>query len=710
MITAQNQTIDLENNDNACNASDKVIAEVMEEWGHFDCDNDSKSIDPCGDVKIDIETGDGSRNYSFLIGPTEDDRFYYSVINEETGKTVFDYRGSKYITDITFDKGYPEGALGLGNLLSKQFEDYEIISKNAEGNSKKELVNSTIKWLITHPKLPDPEEFKNIDVNLRNTRKEIKIPINDTEYFVLDPQKKEISVFSTKFNSKGVVTTVDPFIGGYPITVGVQQSPLNDGRLKYFLEIVTQNGQYPINIKPGSISSIYGELKESGLILKSYNAEDRLTQLIYGLNKEDYVTEKFGIDKPGFFQYNNTIIPVNFVCETPPSSDSVNEALNILEEFGSWFKASDDGSIEDQRDKVATVIKLSLTLPFNYVRKQMGLSEFIKPPMAYGKPGSSKTTLFLLPAYLFGLNLDEYERAGSNVRTEPRFAELIGTGTFPIMVDECQNVFMDKGLVEMNKTGLRRLNVRNKLTKHGTKIEEPAYATFLYISNFNPIANSLEENEFKDGTLQTNFDNIWKMREPRSPLKNLISLGRFAAYQIIQNPDLLHLDPTDLGDKLISMIYEFAERPIIPWMEDWADDEGIHDYHQKEEDLILEFIHKSVMDAYSRKTQLIDDEGRHKTMFDNHDVKKKDTFQEIYFDVANGRFLPWFFLKEDEYGHNFFIKPGFAEELGRYKDLKLSLKSISQKFGWNYGNFRDDGKQQKMIKISHKQFYDKVID
>ncbi len=679
---------------------------------------------------IDLKTVDGSSNgiNHLLFIFYENDKFSYQVINGGLGdeRILFTLKYDEYLADITFnDDGSPKSTLAMA--LAVKFKENKLISSIVKGESEDEMIYNTLKWLKNYPDLPTSFQFKNYaqrDLGDMNKTKiiedTIKIPINHGKYFLLDSEKREVRIINeawSKVNNCNIVKSDEVFISGYPRIVELQQSPLNGSRIKYSAVFDTKDGEYPLKIGPGNINIILGELKESSIVLKSYNAEDHLTQLFYGLSDEGLVNKKFSVDKPGFFCIDGKIVSNDFECNELPSKEDINGALDVLEDFSGYFIATDINPI-DQRDKLATLIKLGLTLPFNYVKKQIGLSESIKPPMAYGKPGSGKTTLFLLPSYLYGQDILDFEHAGSNVETSARFAELMGTSTFPIMVDECQKVFMDKGLVEMNKTGLRRLFVRNKLTKQGAKIEEPAYATFLYLSNFNPIENSLdgtvrryhilhfEENEMKDDDdLQRDFDDKWKMREQTSPLKKLFVLGQFAAHKIIKNIDLLKLHPKDLGDKLIDMIYGYAERSIILWIKSWAEDEGIID-HRKEEDMIKGFIHKSVIDAHHKKIQIINDDERTETLCNTNKNHGKGVYKQRFFDVANERFISWFFNRK---GH-FFIKPGFIDDLLKSTNLSMSLKSVSQKFGWEYANILEGGKQQRMIRIPEEKFYNELID
>lgn len=658
---------------------------------------------------IPLEYQDGIIGRPYLkITTTDEDKFIYQLLHQD-GPDIHEI--------TTYQSEHAPGENidpVLKAALTRKFEDAQIITPPAE---------------LPHiPPLEDNELLQTLEDGTKNIIKgEISIWVNDTKSFLLDPNLKETNILKYKWSeSKAEYIEVgkDVFINAYPRRVELTQSPLGDSRINYKVELISNAGQYPILIEAGSVSHILNEIKENSLLLKSYNAEDHLASILKGLTDQGLVRREYGIDIPGFFYIKNDkkIVAAGYE-PTLPEPNEVMEALDVLEDFGAWYMKSETNRA-DQRSKVATIIKLGLTLPFNYARKQMGLGEYIKPPLAYGKQGSSKTTLFLLPAFLYGLDVLEYEKAGSNIQTQARFADEMGKTTFPVLMDESHNVFTRPDLSEMNKTGLRGLYVRNKLTKTGRKILEPAYSTYLYLSNYNPIRDSVDgtvrryyimafdEDELKqEDTLEVSaFNETWKLKQPTSRLKSLEALGRFAAHTLIENPELLDQAMTDLGDLLINKIYDYADRQPATWITWWAEDESVEDYNEKEKSIILSYIHERVMQAYTRKIQIIDDTGRPDKGFDNS-VHDPATYKERFFQVANERVIPWFLHKKIKNEDYFILKSSFAEDLSKYRGLGFSLRSISLKFeDWRYETIRDGNNRAKMIKIPKKVFYDCMID
>jgi len=505
------------------------------------------------------------------------------------------------------------------------------------------------------------------------------------------------------------------------VQITICQSPLSR-ETSYKLEWKAKRALYPFETE-GSPMGILSILKKYGYILKSYAIEDRFAKLLDIAYNEGYARTDYTMDKPGFFLFDGAIIPSMYDM-TPPTPDEIRESLDILERFGDSF--SNDKMERDQRDKIASTIKLGLTLPFNFVRKKLGYSEVIKPQMAYGKPGSGKTTINLLPAYIYGQSIDDYEKAGANILTAPRFAELMGLTTFPTMIDEAGSIFDNKDLMEVNKNGLRREYVRDKLTKEGKRIREPAYSTFIYISNYPPIKDSndgtvrryhihhYEEIEYKDekNDMVKSFNQRFKPRDPESPLLRLEALGRFAAAYIIHNKKILGRDMMEAGQEIINEMYGFINRAPPEWITWEAETESLEDFGAHENEIILSFIRGETMTAYRDKI-LVDDGGygKREKLTNKDDEEAKEKIKDRYYQVAKEGIIPWLFYKESQ--GSFFLRSTFKDDLSRSRGLSLSLKSIAQKFeGWKYSTSRDPKtkKTSKMIKIPKEYLYDHIIE
>lgn len=545
--------------------------------------------------------------------------------------------------------------------------------------------------------------------------------------FVFNPEELAVYIETYKKdeNDRGEeiikLSGKDKIISAYPVGITILQSPLSR-ETTYKLEWKAKRALYPFETE-GSPGNIISALKEYGYILKGYAIEDRFSRLLDTAFNEGYTKTNYKMDKPGFFLFDGEITPSMYDMTTP-TQEETREALEILESFAEAF--SNDKVERDQRDKIASTIKLALTLPFNYVRKKIGYSEVIKPPLAYGKTGSGKTTINLLPAYIYGQNIDDYEKAGSNVMTPARFAEVMGLTTFPTMIDEAGNIFDNKELMEVNKTGLRREYVRNKLTKDGRKIPEPAYSTFIYLANYPPIKDSndgtvrryhihhYEELEYKGEQEESvkSFNKRFKPRDPESPLLKLEVLGRFAAAYILHDKRILGRDMMEAGQEIINEMYGFINQEPPEWITWEATTENIEDFGAHENEVILSFIRAEAMRAYRDKI-LVDDGGygKREKLTNKDDEEAIKAIKDRYYQVAKEGIIPWLFYKESQ--GSFFLRSTFKDDLARTRGLSLSLKSIAQKFeGWEYIPFRDpkNRKVSRMIKIPQGSFYDNLIE
>lgn len=638
----------------------------------------------------ELESSDPGKHY-LEIKNGEDGKYKYNLIVDQNRTFL-----------ISSEKHVKEENAKLNDVLDVKLERLNIISP----------INEVIR--------SDPVPFDEDTYNTDSLTLAGWIIKGGFAYLDLNGQKKEVKILE-EFYKTGL--TVDSgFIDAYPSQVVIKQSPLTR-KTEYLIRWISNRAKYPFETE-GTPQSIINELKDQGYLLNSEKPVDKLSIMLKELHKCGVAESDYKIDVPGFFCLDNEIIPAKYDM-TPPSEDEIFQALEMLERFAGYF-GSEDLEI-DQRAKIATVFKLSLTMPFNYVRKQLGYSEVIKPPMAYGKPGSGKTTINLLPAYMFDLDLDTFEGAGSNIQTVARFAELMGKTTFPTLIDEAWNVFDDKTMVEMNKTGLRRLYVRNKLTKDGRKIEEPAYSTFIYISNHPPIRDSMDgtvrryhiisydELEYKDEQDKRvkEFQQFFKLRDPDSPLTKLEAIGRFASNKVIKNPEILALDMLESGEQITKELYDFIGRQVPDWLTWKAETQNIEDFGMQENDIIKGFILETMLRAYDKKITIDDGspygrKDKDLTNYDDNETKEK--IKDRLYQVGKERLISWIFYRDKK--GVFIIKPHFVDELSRQKGLTLSLKTVSQKFqGWKYKNVRDEEqKQVRMIRISSKDFYAALIE
>lgn len=643
---------------------------------------------------------------------------YYKIKSNDPGQHLLEIKNEnngKYHYALVLDqnrtflinskKHIKDEDVRLNDALDAKLEEYNIT------HSVDEILNSD-------PIKLDKEVKEHDLLSLKGWR--IK---GGLAWLELDGEKKEVKIIEKTIKDGREVNVPIEFIDAYPSRVLIKQSPLTQ-KTEYNIKWISKRAKYPFETE-GSPQSIINDLQKGGYLLNSEKPIDRLSIMLKELHKSGVSQSDYKIDIPGFFNLNDEIVAANYDM-TPPTEPEVFAALEMLERFASYFGSE---NIEiDQRAKISTVFKLCLSMPFNYVRKQLGHSEVIKPPMAYGKPGSGKTTINLIPAYVFNLDLDTYEGAGSNIQTVARFAELMGKTTFPTLIDEAWNVFDDKTMVEMNKTGLRRLYVRNKLTKDGRKIEEPAYSTFIYISNHPPIKDSMDgtvrryhihsydELEYKkeDDQQVKQFDSFFKLRDPDSPLKALEAIGRFSSNYILKNPEILSLDMLEAGDVIVNELYALVGREVPEWLKWEAKTETLEDYSQSEKDRIKGFIFESMIREYNKKILVEAEErprgGKQTDLTSKSDDDALELLKDELYQVGKNRLISWIFYREHK--SHFIIKPHFVDELTRKKGIVLSFKSISQKFqGWEYTTGRDDDqKVSKLIKIPSDVFYETIID
>ncbi len=558
-------------------------------------------------------------------------------------------------------------------------------------------------------------------INLKFERK--RISYGNGIYFDLD--KKENSIKEIMVTTKGddIKEVELPFINAYPENGIFQQSPI-DSTITYKVDW-RLHSRHLIKSE-GTGHEIFNILNKNGRIVSTkYGADRKLNYILDNLASEGIFDKNYSIKTPGFHFLDGKIVSVEYQTELP-DHEKVKSALHTLEDFGSYFK----NDRFDLRDRLSTILKLSLINPFDYIKKGLGYP--IEVVFSYGAPATSKTTLTQPVRFVYQIPKDYFMQTGGAGSTEARLSGLMMEATWPRLVDEAEIIFRKPELVALNKQSIDNTYSRRLGNKDnpGLQHDQGAYSTLLYTSNYPPFHHTQDGSvrrynliyfdetcKFTDEEKE-DFREKWLIDDrghfqENTPLKDLAPIGKFIAYHITQNPDLLKKNPRDLADLLIRKLYQYAESSEPPlWLLSWCNFETEEDYREMENERIIDFIKSEIEKNHRYKLNITDDEGKRDPIQDNFevdDIKGAEEHQIRVFQVANNPVLPWLSIQGRVLNQYYILSPGLLDELRKHKDLTLNLKELEHRFNeFEYKTIKMNGKPKKRI-ISKRNDFEKLL-
>ena len=168
-----------------------------------------------------------------------------------------------------------------------------------------------------------------------------------------------------------------------------------------------------------------------------------------------------------------------------PTKKDLVSALSILKRISRhlpWKKG-----------KFATLVRYALTMPYTQILKYQYNSQH--PSMLlYGESGALKSTMGNLAIYLHydHSEYDGYVVTGAEMNSEYRFADNMDKNTFPILIDEPEQLFYSTTMRELIKAAAFNKLIR----KPGGKNSRPYYSRRSSIYTMNALPNSADNPEY----------------------------------------------------------------------------------------------------------------------------------------------------------------------------------------------------------------------
>ena len=518
-------------------------------------------------------------------------------------------------------------------------------------------------------------------------------PFRDSIFSLIDYSRRLYYVANPK---KGVIARAyeDPKNGGIvykeliaeccPVKVTVFEDPLGGVRT-FEIEF---DGLLKKAIGPAELDLIVQRLKAEGVVKHRRLIEDALSSLVIAFIRNGKAEIRKELDKPGLYFFNGQIKAVKWEPE-PFTVEELKRALTLLKELrDEWYK--------HLAERFTTIIKWGLISPFSYAIKQARGTYGIHFPwlLLHGSASTGKSTLGKIVRAIW--NLPPEEKGGSHVDTVPRFGKVVSETTFPILVNEVADILAKDSLREILKAAIESPFARGRYVQ-GVYVEEPALCPMIFTTNKTYPSDDALLRRFI-GILFSLSDRVSgeRVKEfeacilPR--LYELRFLGYFVFERVSENPGLLKKDWRELSTTLLREAFEFAGLEVPEWVEEIHEGESLEDITEMINEEIRARLLEDVNQRYSRhisKVEVLLEEGG-----SSYTPGLRFRLQAL----LDQEFIPWAYLKDDQVViTNSVLKvlDGLAVD---------SLKSLAERFGWEYKSIRVNGRFSKGVKVALDDF------
>ncbi len=501
-------------------------------------------------------------------------------------------------------------------------------------------------------------------------------------YYVANPRKGLIARAYEDQKNGGIVYR-ELIAECCPVRVTVYEDPLGGVR-KFEVEFT---GMLNKVIGPADLDTIVSRLQSEGVVKHRRLIQDAISSLLISFLRNGKAEIKRELEKPGFYWIENELKAVKWEAQEFSKEDLKVSLLLLSELREKWYN--------HLAERFTTVIKWGILAPFSYAIKQIRGSYGIHFPwlLLHGSALTGKSTLGKIVRAIWNLPPDE--KGGSHIDTVPRFGKVVSESTFPMLINEVADVLAKDSLREVLKSSIETLFARGRYVQ-GVYVEEPALSPMIFTTNKTYPSDDALLRRFV-GILFSISDRVSeeKAKEFESQILpriyDLKYLGYFVFEVIRRRPDLLKKDWLELSTLLLRDAYTFAGLEVPSWIQEETRGESLEDITEVINEEIRGRLLEDINQRYSRHISRVEVSIDGDTTYS---TELRFRLQAL----LEEKYLPWAFPKRDD----IVITNSVLKVLnGLAVD---SLKSLADRFGWEYKNVKVGGVQGKRIVVSTEEF------
>ncbi|MCL4444147.1 MAG: hypothetical protein M1468_01110 [Candidatus Thermoplasmatota archaeon] len=536
---------------------------------------------------------------------------------------------------------------------------------------------------------------------LKNLQDEgaITAPLNadGSHILVADPKNRAIydSTLKVQVNGDAEVETLtvsdsDFMIKAIPENVKIYNPTLPGKARKVEFDAISGINSSRIHIGPSTDKDAVSTLEQLGLVMDKTHAMDTFRQAIAAYVESGKAEQLTGMDTPGFYKnpHTNGIFSIGYRLREV-SREELKTALNALNRISGEFPKS--------LKRFSVVVKHSLSAPFSYYLRQQKI--YPQHLMFYGITGTSKTALMLMNHGIWGLWDPESSNhgffiSGAEADTPSRIGERLEQGTFTVIVDEGEGLFLKSdGRENVPVIGILKHAMQSLVSRQTSdRGAFQALASIAIASNVKPpkgAAPILSRMATYESGSNEQIHASLAEKEKFQKLENelypqLEPIGQYVASKVLANPEILTSDFEAFGESILREMYAFAGLDVPEFVGLHAEPTSIEDLDRDIREEIRTFLYRSNLDAHSRnigRTGILKTSAGGNEYPDYDDRTNVPAAEKIEVAIKSG-LVPWQIFKDTKGVQQVILTTAFAKEISKIAGEAYNLQSIGELLGF----------------------------
>ncbi len=525
----------------------------------------------------------------------------------------------------------------------------------------------------------------------------LPLTVDNDGFLIVDPEVHAVYTQSVKIikpedsdMEQLQVTSSDIIIKAFLENLRIYHSAIPGKARKVEFNAISGIKPSKVHIGPATDKDAVSALEQLGLIMDRTHALDIFRQTIAAYIESGNAEQLTGTDTPGFYKDETSggIVPVGYRVRNLSKEEMRNSLVALNNTSDLFHRAS---------GRFASSVKWSISAPFSYYLRQLKI--YPQHIMLYGITGTSKTALLLLSHGIWGLWDPETSNqgffiSGGEADTPSRLGERLEQGTFPLVIDEGEGLFLKSdGRENVPVLGILKHALQSTVSRQTSdRGIFMAYASVAIATNVKPprgaapilsrmaTLESGSREQIRAGVAEK--ERFQKLQNELYP--QLEAVGQFVASKVIANPDILTADFESFGEEMLRQMYSFAEMEVPEWVSLHGEVTSIENLDMDVKEEIRVFLYKSNLEGYGRnigRTGILKTNSNGNEYPDYDDRTNVPASKKIEISIKSG-LISWQIYKDTKGLEQVILTTAFAKEVSRIVGEAYNLQSIGELLGF----------------------------
>ena len=460
--------------------------------------------------------------------------------------------------------------------------------------------------------------------------------------------------------------------------------------IKVEFDAISSISNSVIHIGPATVKDAVNALEQLVLVMDKTHALDILSKVIAAYIESGKAEQLTGSDTPGFFldPVSGSIQVVGYKIRSI-AREELAQSLMALNRVAALFSKS--------ILRFSSVVKHSLSGPFSYVLRQRKI--YPQHIMLYGLTRTSKTALELINHGIWGLwdpesNNHGFFISGGEADTPSRLGERLEQGTFTLIIDEGEGLFLKSdGRENVPVIGILKHALQSTVSRQTSdRGVFQALASVAIATNVKPPRGAApilsRMATFESGSSEqvrispSEKERFQKLQNQLYPL--LEPIGQYVAARVVADPSILTTDFEAFGEAMLTEMYQYAGMEVPDWVKKSAAQTSIEDMDRDIKEEIRNHIYKTNLEAYAKnigRTGILRT-GPNGNDYPEYDEKTNVPAQDkIEISIRSG-LISWQIFKDTKGLEQVILTTAFAKEVSKIAGEAYNLQSLGELLGF----------------------------